>query len=102
MKVINRTQSPLALPFDIGLVEPGDSKTITAAQHEQLRENAICGRWIQTGIIAIDEGQSVDLDAEPSDEAEALVAELAEHGIKKTTRTNIEKLRELAEQARGE
>lgn len=63
MKLINRHKAPIAMPYGIGEMEPGSTRALTASQLSDLQGNAMCIRWIQNGMLALDDGQSVSLDS---------------------------------------
>lgn len=98
MNLKNLSKNPVCCP-GLPLVEPGQSIPVTDEQLAVLVKNKTVKLWAENGVIALyEDGEepaifdNEDDDVDEDSLKEALVAELAELDVSKTTRSSVESL----------
>ena len=123
MKITNHSRSPLGIPGH-GMIAPGQSMPDVP---ESIKDNTVVAAWFKAGMLVengepakpekhtaaakpkpppsrlVKETEIPDMDNVEGngdgDEKDALIAKLAEHGIDKTRRSSVAKLREALDEA---
>lgn len=122
IRITNNFRSPVYLPGESRLIEPnGGTLIVSRAKWDETSRSPVVQAWLKRGLLRADPvdapapaaaepdaDASVDTEAaapEPLSEAQekdALIAELARHGIQRDRRTSLQRLRDLLADARAE
>ena len=89
--IISKHNGPLALPAGPTLA-PGN--TVFVERWHFIKDHAVVKAWLKAGVLAVEK----DVTSDP-DEKDALIAALADLGIRKTRRSSVESLRQAKQDA---
>lgn len=92
-------RTPLGLPGGL-VIEPG--KTVPVPNWHAIKDNHVVKAWVKSKLLVVDGEEVAPVEAAQQavgDEKEAILAKLAELGIKKDKRTSLEKLKAALEEA---